>query len=41
MVPEVIRLAVVLSLAYLAGLQTQFDLHLTCLGPNPHVDLRI
>lgn len=27
------------SPAHLAGLQTQFDLHLARLGPNPHVDL--
>lgn len=37
--PETVRLASVIS--YLASLQTQFDLHLACLGPNPHVDLRI
>lgn len=37
---EPARLASVLSLPYLASLQTQLDLHLACLGPNPHVDLR-
>lgn len=37
---EPARPASVLSLPYLASLQTQLDLHLACLGPNPHVDLR-
>jgi hypothetical protein len=27
------------SPTHLASLQTQFDLHLACLGPHPHVDL--
>lgn len=39
--PETVSLASLISLSYLASLETQFDLHLACLGPNPHVDLRI
>lgn len=34
------RQVALVSLSYLAGFQTQFDLHLACLCPNPHVDLR-